>query len=158
RRSRIPRRGDLDRMYRAKLWLRTASRVLVRLGRFHASTFYELERRAKKIRWADFLPETGSVTARVTFRISGLNHSDAVAERLLGVIAGVAPPGIDLQIAGSSSEDAGSEENEAKAAGRAVPKGDAAARSQSFVVRIVNDQCEISADTSGGLLPGRGSR
>ena len=150
--------GDLDRMYLANLWLRTASRVLVRLGRFHASTFYELERRAKKIRWADFLPETGSVTARVTCRKSRLYHSDAVAERLLGVIAGVAPPGIDLQIAGSSSEDAGIEENEAKAAGRAVPKGDAAARSQSFVVRIVNDQCEISADTSGELLHRRGYR
>src|SRR5437868_14857298 len=150
--------GDLDRMYLANLWLRTASRVLVRVGRFHASTFYELERRAKKIRWADFLPETGSVTARVTCRKSRLYHSDAVAERLLGVIAGVAPPGIDLQIAGSSSEDAGIEENEAKAAGKAVPKGDTAARSQSFVVRIVDDQCEISADSSGELLHRRGYR
>src|SRR5580765_690477 len=48
--------GDLDGVYQANLWLRTASRVVVRLGQFHASTFYELERRAKKLPWADFLP------------------------------------------------------------------------------------------------------
>src|SRR5438034_2592603 len=78
--------GDLDRVYQANLWLRTASRVVLRLGRFHASTFYELERRAKKIRWADFLPATGSVEVRVTCRKSRLYHSDAVAERVLGAI------------------------------------------------------------------------
>jgi len=39
--------ADLQQLYEANLWLRTATRVLVRLGSFHASTFYELERRAK---------------------------------------------------------------------------------------------------------------
>src|SRR5436305_10842077 len=29
-------RGDLDRLYRVTHWLRTASRLLVRIGRFHA--------------------------------------------------------------------------------------------------------------------------
>src|SRR3979409_1307377 len=58
--------GDLDRVYLANLWLRTASRVILRLGRFHASTFYELERRAAKLPWADFLPDTGRVEVRVT--------------------------------------------------------------------------------------------
>src|SRR2546421_12382999 len=84
--------GDLDRVYLANLWLRTASRVLLRLGRFHASTFYELERRAKKIRWADFLPQRGSVTVRVTCRKSRLYRSDAVAERVLSAIAREAGP------------------------------------------------------------------
>jgi 23S rRNA G2445 N2-methylase RlmL len=55
--------------------------VLVRVARFHASTFYELERRAKKIEWYEFLLATGSVTVRVTCRKSRLYHSDAVAER-----------------------------------------------------------------------------
>src|SRR6185436_16430530 len=72
--------GNLETLYRANLWLRTASRVLVRLGRFHASTFYELERRAKKIAWEEFLPATGSVEVCVTCRKSRLYHSDAVAE------------------------------------------------------------------------------
>ena len=60
--------GDLGRLYEANLWLRTASRVVVRLGQFHASTFYELERRAKKLPWKDFLPASGPVRLRVTCR------------------------------------------------------------------------------------------
>src|SRR5206468_3821386 len=67
-------------------------------------------------------------------------------------------PGIDLQIAPSSHEDAAKEETDAKATGTALPNGDPTDRSQSFLVRIVNDECEISADTSGELLHRRGYR
>ena len=45
--------GELERIYETNLWLRTASRVVVRLGQFHASTFYELERQSKKLPWLD---------------------------------------------------------------------------------------------------------
>src|SRR3954470_7356580 len=89
--------GDLDGVYLANLWLRTASRVLVRLGRFHASTFYELERRAKKVEWSGFLPSEGAVTVRATCRKSRLYHSDAVAERVLAAIARVAPAGVSVE-------------------------------------------------------------
>ena len=150
--------GGSDRVYLANLWLRTTSRVLLRVGRFHASTFYELERRAKKIRWADFLPQRGSVTVRVTCRKSRLYHSDAVAERVLSAIAREAGPDVDLQPAASANGDAGDDEIDAKGTGKALPDGEATARSQSFVVRIVDDQCEISADTSGELLHRRGYR
>ena len=135
--------GDFDRLYQTNLWLRTASRVVVRLARFHASTFYELERRAKKIDWSEFLPETGSVTVRVTCRKSRLYHSDAVAERVLGAIAKVAPAGVKLAV-GSSADVEEEEERELSP--------------QLFVVRIVDDECEISADTSGELLHRRGYR
>src|SRR4051812_6625037 len=135
--------GDLNGVYLANLWLRTASRVLLRLGRFHASTFYELERRAKKLPWADFLPATGSVEVRVTCRKSRLYHSDAVAERILGAIARVAPAGIDVKIGAAPGEG----DDEAETSSR-----------QLIVVRIVDDQCEVSADTSGELLHRRGYR
>src|SRR3954469_6759622 len=79
--------GDIERVYLANLWLRTASRVILRLGRFHASTFYELERRAKKLPWEKFLPSGGRVRLRVTCRKSKLYHSDAVAERILSAIS-----------------------------------------------------------------------
>ncbi len=150
--------GDLDRIYKTNLWLRTASRVVTRLGQFHASTFYELERRSKKLPWADFLPAIGSVKVRVTCRNSRLYHSEAVAERVLSAIARVAPHEVDLQIAASTPEDGGHEETDATATGKAVPNGDATDRSQSFVVRIVHDECEISADSSGELLHRRGYR
>jgi putative N6-adenine-specific DNA methylase len=150
--------GDLDRIYKTNLWLRPASRVVARLGRFHASTFYELERRSKKLRWADFLPAAGAVEVRVTCRKSRLYHSDAVAERVLGVIARVAPPGVDLQIAPSSHEDTDQEQVDAKVSGKTVANGAATDTSQIFLVRIVNDECEISADSSGELLHRRGYR
>ena len=149
--------GDLGRLYLTNLSLRTASRILLRLGRFHASTFYELERRARKLPWTLYLPEKGRVEVRVTCRKSRLYHSDAVAERVLDAIARVSPPGIDLQIAASSHEG-GDEEPNAKATGKPVPNGDATDKSQSFVVRIVDDVCEVSADTSGDLLHRRGYR
>ncbi len=138
--------GGLDRIYKANLWLRTASRVIVRLGRFHASTFYELERRSKKLRWADFLPGAGAVEVRVTCRKSKLYHSDAVAERILSAIGQAAPPGIELRVAGDHNQ---ANENE-------VDEGSGS--TQLFIVRIVHDECEISADTSGELLHRRGYR
>ena len=149
--------ADLERLYGSNLWLRTASRVLVRLGDFHASTFYELERRAKKLPWADFLPPNGKVRVRVTCRKSKLYHSDAVAERVLSAIVGSASRVIDGIAADSDDE------NENADASETLDASDSEKRSvresgQLFVVRIVNDECEISADSSGELLHKRGYR
>ena len=73
-------------LYRANLWLRTASRILVRIGIFHAAAFYELERQAARIPWTRFVGQGAPVVVRVTCRKSRLYHSDAVAERVLRVI------------------------------------------------------------------------
>jgi putative N6-adenine-specific DNA methylase len=143
--------GDLDRIYQANLWLRTASRVLVRMGEFHASTFYELVRRSKKLPWADFLPETGAVEVRVTCRKSKLYHSDAVAERVLSAIASTASPKLELRAGSFESDDGESGEHE-------EARSTAQDSTQLFIVRIVNDHCEISADSSGELLHRRGYR
>jgi len=147
--------ADLERLYEANLWLRTASRVVVRLGSFHASTFYELERRAKKLPWAEFLPAHGAVRVRVTCRKSRLYHSDAVAERVLSAIVGSASRVIEGSVAGIDDESADASETS--------DATDYEARSgrgpgQLFVVRVVHDECEISADSSGELLHRRGYR
>ena len=138
--------GDLRLLYLANLHLRTPSRVIVRLGRFHASTFYELERRAKRIAWQDFLPAGAVVNLRVTCHKSRLYHSDAVAERILSAMSAVRG---DIRV---TAADGGSEEDGEVAANKAE------ANAQVFVVRIVNDECEISADSSGELLHRRGYR
>ena len=155
--------GDLDRLYEANLWLRTASRIVVRLGRFHASTFYELERRARKLPWEEFLPSTGPVRLRVTCRKSRLYHSDAVAERMMSAIARVASRVIE-----TTSEDvdgAGEEEGDGEDVNEVGTMDDAEIESraggepaQLFIVRIVHDQVEVSADSSGELLHRRGYR
>lgn len=152
--------GDLDRLYEANLWLRTASRVVVRLGRFHANTFYELERRAKRLPWADFLPASGPVRLRVTCRKSRLYHSDAVAERVLAAISESASRSIESSAEGFDDERGDAEhadEAEPGESGESEP-GIGVEPSQLFIVRIVHDEVEVSADSSGELLHRRGYR
>jgi putative N6-adenine-specific DNA methylase len=155
--------GDLDRLYEANLWLRTASRVVARLGRFHASTFYELERRAKKLPWNEFLPASGRVRLRVTCRKSKLYHSDAVGERLMSAITGSVSRSIELSSAGINDE--GEDTEHAEGAEHADERDDRDTESrtagepgQLFIARIVHDQVELSADSSGELLHRRGYR
>ncbi|MDQ6768477.1 MAG: class I SAM-dependent RNA methyltransferase [Gemmatimonadota bacterium] len=152
--------GDLDRLYEANLWLRTASRVVVRLGSFHASTFYELERRARKLPWADFLPASGEVRLRVTCRKSKLYHSDAVAERVLSAIASSTSRVIEGSAAVADDDSADDENTDASETADALDHDTKSVgkSAQLFVVRIVHDQCEVSADSSGELLHRRGYR
>jgi putative N6-adenine-specific DNA methylase len=145
--------GGLQRLYESNLWLRTATRVLVRLGNFHASTFYELERRAKKLPWAEFLPANGKVRVRVTCRKSKLYHSDAVAERVLSAIVGSASRVIEATA--ENDGDADASETVDASDHDTVSGGESG---QLFVVRIVDDECEVSADSSGELLHRRGYR
>ena len=137
--------GDNRLLYLVNLHLRTPSRVIVRLGSFHVSTFYELERRLKKIAWQNFLVPGSSVDVRATCRKSRLYHSDAVAER---VVAAISDAGVRVEAQRGQLEvdDNGDE---------TITEGDGP---QLFVVRIVNDQVEISADSSGELLYRRGYR
>jgi putative N6-adenine-specific DNA methylase len=153
--------GDLNRLYEANLWLRTASRIVARLGGFHASTFYELERRAKKLPWEEFLPSTGLVRLRVTCRKSRLYHSDAVAERVLSAISASTSRSINVTAAETNDERGDAEHTEW--AEHADESDDAQTAAdldiaQLFIVRIVHDQVEISADSSGELLHRRGYR
>ena len=148
--------GDLDRLYQANLWLRTASRVVARLGRFHASTFYELERRAKKLPWEKFLPASGPMRLRVTCRKSRLYHSDAVAERVMSAISHSVSRAVEASGDGFSDERGDAEhadENDERTKEAGIET-----EAQLFIVRIVHDQVEISADSSGELLHRRGYR
>jgi putative N6-adenine-specific DNA methylase len=151
--------GDLDRLYQANLWLRTASRVVARLGRFHASTFYEFERRAKKLPWDEFLPVSGPVTLRVTCRKSRLYHSDAVAERVLSAISHSASRVVEASGEGLNDEGEDADHaDKAEHADETDERNKEPGQAQLFVVRIIHDQVEISADTSGELLHRRGYR
>ena len=130
-------RGKREDGWKANLWSRVASRIVVRADEFHASSFHELERRAKKIEWEKFIQPGSTVRFRVTCRKSKLYHSDAVAERL----GKAAAKAIDAKVA----EDSDDEEA-------------ASSDAQRFIVRIANDICTISADSSGDLLHRRGYR
>ncbi len=52
--------GDEAGICRANLWLRSADRVLVKMGEFRARTFEELFEGTKALNWTDWLPEDGN--------------------------------------------------------------------------------------------------
>lgn len=132
-------RGSVQDVMRLNLWLRTASRVVVRVATFHASTFHELERRARKIEWNRFLDDKTAVAFRVTCKKSKLYHSDAVAERFTKALS--------AQVKGARIEPAQESEDD-----------DSVGTSQQFIVRLFRDDVTVSIDSSGELLHRRGYR
>ncbi|MCQ2494238.1 MAG: class I SAM-dependent RNA methyltransferase [Lachnospiraceae bacterium] len=51
--------GDAEAICRANIFLRTAERILVKVGSFHAETFEELFQGTKKLPWEEWIPADG---------------------------------------------------------------------------------------------------
>ena len=127
--------GDLGDIYRTNLHLRTASRVLVRLGNFRATAFSELRKKAGRLPWEKYMLPGQPLALRVTCHKSRLYHSDAVAER----------------VAGAAGDRLGKPSRLSKF-------NDEQSATQLVVVRVVHDHCTISIDSSGEALHRRGYR
>lgn len=172
-------RGPARTMYQANLQVRTASRVLARVGEFRARGFAELERHASKLPWQDFLLPGAAVVLRVTCRKSKLYHEGAVAERIARVLAdkaGVTVLGTnaedddtdavatDVEAADAESTDVNARDAEstdvigALAADTAARAPAISSSAQLIIVRFMRDVCTISVDSSGALLHQRGYR
>lgn len=130
-------KGGLREVYAANLRARTVSRVIVRLARFQARTFAELERHSARISWSKFVAPGRRFEIRVTSRKSRLYHSDAVAERI---------------------ERAVREATEAEPADATTAEEHVGETAQLIVARIERDECVVSMDSSGALLHMRGYR
>ena len=129
--------GALPEAMRLNLWLRTASRVLIRLGEpFRATSFPELVRKASELPWERHLRKGARAAFRVTCRKSRLYHSDAVAERLHAALQ--ARTGFEVP--------------------RAQVEEEAPEDAQLFLARFERDVCTVSVDSSGLLLHQRGWR
>jgi len=129
--------GDLAALYRANLHLRTASRILARLGNFfYATTFPELEQRLSRLPWERFLAPRQPVAIRVTCHKSKLYHSDAVARTVSSAL-----------------------EQRLEAPSPILKASDESDRPPQLVlVRLAEDKCTVSVDSSGTLLHKRGYR
>ncbi len=75
--------GGLDALYRANLWLRSASRVLVRVGSFRAKDFKTLVERIERYPWELYFHHTDRLKIRVSSHACRLYHTGALAERVL---------------------------------------------------------------------------
>jgi len=163
--------GTLAELYGANLRLRTASRIIMRLGQFRARTFPELERYSRRLPWADYITPDRPVQLRVSCHKSRLYHEKAVAERIQRAIAEVvgatndSTPNHDTAPGstrgkhhgghGAATITAPGKPNQAPPT--ADPEDDGA-HAQLVVVRFHYDRCTISLDTSGALLHRRGYR
>lgn len=118
-------RGGWPEVWRANLALRGATRVLVRLATFRAMHLAQLDKRARKLPWADWLRPEVPVRIEATCRKSRIYHAGAAAQRIEGAVKAFGAP---------ISEKA-----------KVVLK-----------VRIEDDLCTVSVDSSGESLHKRG--
>jgi putative N6-adenine-specific DNA methylase len=126
-------RGGLRELYLANLWLRTASRVVVRLGSVRSRDFPDYYRKLVRLPWGRFLRPEATVQVRATSHGSRLNHSGRIAETVEAAIN--------------------------RALGReASPAIDPALAPQLVLARFEDDLCQLSIDSSGALLHRRGYR
>lgn len=86
--------GDAEAIVRANVFLRTAERVLINVGSFHAETFEDLFQGTKAIAWEEFVPANGRfyVTKAASVKSKLFSPSDiqsimkkAMVERLKSV-------------------------------------------------------------------------
>ncbi|CAN5783612.1 RNA methyltransferase [soil metagenome] len=118
---------------RANLVLRTASRVLLRIGSFAAATPEMLFDNVGRIPWELHLGRSDTYALRITSRSSKLQAGDGVANTIARAVAKRLRP---LGLHPAPAEHATLE----------------------FAVRIVDDRCTVSFNTSGEHLHRRGVR
>ncbi len=123
--------GGWAELARANLGLRCASRVLLRLAEFGGAHLAQLDRRARKLDWAAWLPAGAALRVRARCSRSRIYHSRAAAERV--------------------------ERAAAEAMGGRIVRG----RTQPAIeiqLRIVRDRAVLSLDSSGEPLWRRGHK
>lgn len=124
--------GGLRELYAANLHLRTATRILIRLGDFKATDFPELFRKALRLPWGSFLRPDTALEIRASAQRSRLIHTGRIVETVSAAID--------------------------RALGRDAHSEGHAAFKQLILVRFEEDSCTISCDSSGELLHKRGYR
>ncbi len=120
--------GGLRELYLANLWLRSAARVLVRVGELQARDFPDLFKKLVRLPWGRYVKPGAGVKVRATSHRSRLTHSGRLEQTCcdaIGRALGIAPTG-----------------------------GDEVA----VYLRLEADHCQVSVDSSGELLHRRGYR
>jgi putative N6-adenine-specific DNA methylase len=64
--AKITYSGDERAVVRSNLWLRSADRVLICMGEFHAESFEELFQQTRALPWEEWIPADGKFTVNAT--------------------------------------------------------------------------------------------
>ncbi|MBE5958572.1 MAG: class I SAM-dependent RNA methyltransferase [Lachnospiraceae bacterium] len=76
-------KGDAKAIPRANVFLRTAERVLVQVGRFKATTFDELFEKVKALDWEEYIPEDGKFWVKKATSIKSKLFSTTDIQRIV---------------------------------------------------------------------------
>ena len=151
-------KGRVHDCYLANLNLRTASRILMRIGVFNADSFNDLEKKLADFPWELFLcpgslplisglglgEDMASFLPRisVTTRHSRLYHKDAIAERFQASISKrLSQTDFHQEMTFLSDAESENGQHDCK---------------QQIFVRVVDDRFTVSIDSSGDILYKRG--
>ncbi|WP_199258722.1 THUMP domain-containing class I SAM-dependent RNA methyltransferase [Paracoccus binzhouensis] len=120
--------GGWPDVWRANLEIRGATRVLARIGAFRAMHPAQLDKRARRFPWADWLRPDVSVRIEASSRKSRIYHAGAITQRVEAALR----DSLGVPVA----EDA----------------------PVTLKVRLEDDLCTLSLDTSGESLHRRGHK
>jgi len=123
--------GRVHLIYEANLYIRTANRIMMRIGGFKAANFRQLEKKLSEFSWELFLNPHNTVEVKVSTTHSRLYHTDAVSDRIHEIL--------DVYLCGLTK--------------KSMPSEDLI---QTLYVRIVDDRVILSLDGSGEILYKRG--
>lgn len=120
--------GGWPDVWRANLHLRGATRVLARIGAFRAMHPAQLDKRARRFPWADWLRPDVPLRLEATSRKSRIYHAGAITQRVEAAIRDT--------LGASFADDA----------------------PVTLKIRLEDDLCTLSLDTSGESLHKRGHK
>ncbi|HEV2123167.1 MAG TPA: THUMP domain-containing protein, partial [Chloroflexota bacterium] len=125
--------GPLDTVYHANLQLRTAHRVLLRIDDFLAQSYPALFDRVSRVPWELYLGFNKQYSLRVSAKTSRLRHHKNIAKTVHdGICKAVEPLGLSPTLQDEATLE--------------------------IQVRLFQDRCSLSLDTSGEHLHKRGYR
>lgn len=138
--------GGWPEVWRANLELRGATRVLARIASFRALHLAQLDKRARRVPWAEILRADVPVRVEASCKASRIYHAGAAAQRIERAIA----EELGAPIVKAAPKKTG------KSADRDPPEDDT--RAVQIKARIDDDLCTISVDSSGESLHKRGHK
>jgi len=143
--------GGWPEVWRANLELRGATRVLARIASFRAFHLAQLDKRARRVPWAQILRADVPVRVEASCKGSRIYHAGAAAQRIERAIA----EELGAPIVKAAPKKTG------KSAAKDSPEEEDTRAVQSAVqikARIDDDLCTISVDSSGESLHKRGHK
>ncbi|URN94434.1 MAG: class I SAM-dependent RNA methyltransferase [Candidatus Pristimantibacillus lignocellulolyticus] len=126
--------GDFLDIARTNLWLRSAGRVLVNMGRFQATTFDDLFEGVKALNWDEWLP------ANAEFPVNGRSHKSQLTS--VPAVQGVVKKAIVEKLKEKHNTEWFPEDGPLYV----------------LEVTLLNDEALLTIDTSGSGLHKRGYR